>query len=137
MEDRQLVPLWSLLPCCPTAWDALVYSKKNYEQLDNVYLGYMHGDQCQYPAFHTCHACMLGAPLITSSFICKQSEGLIANVRACMCICLADVTSRQDTIITCALQIITLHDIIVLTCFTLPAYHNSCCHFIYTTFPYT
>jgi hypothetical protein len=26
-EDRQLVPLWSLLPCCATAWDALIYPK--------------------------------------------------------------------------------------------------------------
>jgi hypothetical protein len=27
-EDRQPVPLWSLLPCCATAWDALVYLNK-------------------------------------------------------------------------------------------------------------
>jgi hypothetical protein len=26
-EDRQLVPLWILLPCCAIAWDALVYPK--------------------------------------------------------------------------------------------------------------
>jgi len=35
-EDRQFVPLWSLLPCCATAWDALVYPKKkinNQQQL--------------------------------------------------------------------------------------------------------